>query len=176
MLTEFNIRTLSYGPTFSRWFVTHELRAWAINQQEQTRIHNLQKKKRETQPSKKFIVSLRLITRTGKDTSSSQAQHSTATKYWRASKSKTRTNLYWLFNKPLLIMNHCHNEIYKIYELHKSISHEKNEKLARSCSQKCGSNFWNLEGRTVECDLQNWPITAHLLTDRNNNMKKKSQF
>ena len=85
MLTEFNIRTLSYGPSFSRWFVAHELRAWAINQQEKTRIHNLQKNNQENELRKKFIVSLRLLRRMGKETSASRAQNSTTTNYWRAS-------------------------------------------------------------------------------------------
>ena len=39
---EFEVRTISYGRVFFRWFMDRALRAWAINQLEKTRIRILQ--------------------------------------------------------------------------------------------------------------------------------------
>ena len=64
---------------FSRWFMAQALRAWAINQREKTRSVTYSTD-RENSVSKIFIISLRLIRRTGKETSHSEAEGSTVTK------------------------------------------------------------------------------------------------
>ena len=62
LLTEFEVRTVSYGPSF--FPLIHG--TLAINQREKTRIHNLQYRPRN-EVSKIFIISLRLIGRAGKE-------------------------------------------------------------------------------------------------------------
>lgn len=62
ILTEFKICTTSYGLSFFL-FAYH---AWAIKQHEKKRIHNFQYGRRN-EVSKIFIISLRLIRHTGKE-------------------------------------------------------------------------------------------------------------
>ena len=58
LLTEFEVRTVSYGPSFSRLLMAQARSARAINRREKTSTD------RENEVSKIFIISLRLIGRT----------------------------------------------------------------------------------------------------------------
>ena len=88
LLTEFEVRTVSYGPSF------FPVDSWPINQRE-IRGSVTYSAERENEVSKVFIISLRLIRRAGKETSRSQAEGSTARKIAVSKSEKTKSS--WLF-------------------------------------------------------------------------------
>ena len=133
-----------HGPSFSPWFMAQVQSMQVINQREKTRICNLQYGPRKWGTI--FIVSLGLIRCVGKEISWSQVD-----------------------SQLPQVLNFAHMELLWVFQFFRcSVTNFLSFKIffKRYDGKKMSIKLLNLAGCTVEYGLKNWPITVHVLTER----------